>query len=142
LNASARCFLDTNILIYADSADEPAKQDAAVKLLKSLYLQGNAVISTQVLSEFSNAALKKLKLSTNTVRQRVAAYSRFETINVTPPIINAALDLYQTRSLSYYDALVVATAITAGCTTLYTEDMNNGERIDLIQLINPLKPQT
>jgi predicted nucleic acid-binding protein len=140
LNASARCFLDTNILIYADSADETSKQDAAVKLLKTLYLQGNAVISTQVLSEFSNAALKKLKLSANTVRQRVAAYSRFETINVTPPIINAALDLYQTRSLSYYDALIVATAITAGCTTLYTEDMNNGERIDLIQLINPLKP--
>jgi predicted nucleic acid-binding protein len=140
LNASARCFLDTNILIYADSADEPAKQDAAVKLLKTLYLQGNAVISTQVLSEFSNAALKKLKLPADIVRQRVAAYSRFETINVTPPIINSALDLYQTRSLSYYDALIVATAITAGCTTLYTEDMNNGERIDLIQLINPLKP--
>jgi predicted nucleic acid-binding protein len=142
VSAGDRCFLDTNILIYADSADEPAKQDAAVKLLKTLYLQGNAVISTQVLSEFSNVALKKLKLSANTVRQRVAAYSRFETINVTPPIINAALDLYQTRSLSYYDALIVATAITAGCTTLYTEDMNNGERIDLIQLINPLKPQT
>jgi predicted nucleic acid-binding protein len=140
VNASGRFFLDTNILIYADSADEPVKQDAAVKLLKMLYLQGNAVISTQVLSEFSNAALKKLKLPANIVRQRLAAYSRFETINVTPSIINSALDIYQTRSLSYYDALIVATAITAGCTTLYTEDMNNGERIDQIQLINPLKP--
>jgi predicted nucleic acid-binding protein len=139
VSVSDRSFIDTNILIYADSADEPLKQDAAVRLLKRLYLQGNGVISTQVLTEFSNAALRKLKLPVNTIRQRLALYARFETVQVTPHIIDTALDIYETRSISYYDALIVAAAVTAGCITLYSEDMNNSERINQIQLVNPFK---
>ena len=58
-------------------------------------------------------------------------------MQVTPSITLAALDLHQTRSLSYYDALVVAAAQTSGCTVLYSEDMNAGELIGGVRIVNP-----
>ena len=58
-------------------------------------------------------------------------------VKVTPSITLAALDLHQTRSLSYYDALVVAAAQTSGCTVLYSEGMNADEVIGGVRIVNP-----
>jgi predicted nucleic acid-binding protein len=132
-----RSFIDTNLLVYADSPDEPHKQSIATQLLTALRLQGLGVISTQVLQEFANVGLNKLKLRHVTVRERLRFYRCFEVVQVTPEIIEAAVDLHQTRSVSYYDALVLASAKVAGCAVFYSEDMNGGETIDGVQLVNP-----
>ena len=133
----ARNFIDTNILVYAEASDEPAKQQAALALLKQLYETATGVLSTQVLQEYCNVALKKLKLSAGHIRAQLDLYEQFEIVQVTPAIIRAGLDLHQTRSLSFYDALIMASAQAASCNVLLSEDMNTGEIINGIRILNP-----
>lgn len=130
-------FIDSNILVYAEASDEPGKRYTALTLLRHLKLSGKGVISTQVLQEFANAALRKMGLDANHVRKQLGAHQQFEVVHVTPTIINAAVDLHQTRSLSFYDALIVQAAITSGCDTLYSEDLNTDEVINGVKIVNP-----
>jgi predicted nucleic acid-binding protein len=106
----ARAFIDTNVLIYTLSADEPAKQRAALALLGTLRANRQGVLSTQVLQEYANTSRKKLRRSTLDIRADLRAFATFEVVNVTPAIIDAALEVHHAHSLSFYDALVVATA--------------------------------
>ncbi len=132
-----RSFIDTNVLIYAEASDVPAKQRTALDLLKRLYEEALGVLSTQVLQEYCNVALKKLRLPVQHVRAQLDLYQQFEVIQVTPAIIQAGLDLHQTRSVAFYDAIIVASAQIAGCTVLWTEDMNAGESVGGLRIINP-----
>ena len=134
---AARSFIDTNVLIYAEASDAPAKQRAALDVLKQLYDEAQGVLSTQVLQEYCNVALKKLRLPTQHVRAQLELYEQFEVIQVTPAIIHAGLDLHQTRSVAFYDAIIVASAQTAGCDVLLSEDMNAGESVGGVRIINP-----
>jgi predicted nucleic acid-binding protein len=134
---AVRSFIDTNVLVYAQASDVPDKQRAALDLLKELYEQGLGVLSTQVLQEFCNVALKKLKLSERDLRLQLDLYEQFEVVQVTPTIIRAALDVRQTRSVSFFDAMVLASAHTAGCSVLWTEDMNAGEEVNGVRISNP-----
>ena len=133
----SRSFIDTNILIYAEASDEPAKRQAALALLKQLYESASGVLSTQVLQEYCNVALKKLKLPAAHIRAQLNLYEQFEVVQITPALIRAGLDLHQTRSISFYDAIVLASAQTAGCSDLFSEDFNAGEMFDGVRIINP-----
>ena len=134
---ASRSFIDTNVLVYAEASDEPAKQQAALLLLKRLYESASGVLSTQVLQEYCNVALKKLKLPAAHIRAQLDLYEQFEVVQVTPALIRAGLDLHQTRSVSFYDALVLASAETAGCSELFSEDFNTGEMVGGVRIINP-----
>ncbi len=132
-----RSFIDTNVLVYAEASDAPGKQQAALALLKQLYETGTGVLSTQVLQEYCNVAIKKLKLPVGHIRAQLDLYEQLEVVQVTPAIIRAGLDLHQTRSVSFYDALILASADAAGCNVLFSEDMNTGEVITGVRLLNP-----
>ena len=132
-----RSFVDTRIPVYAEATDEPRKQRQALSLLRGLFEDNCAVISTQVLQEYCNTALRKLCLPPSHVRDQLALFEQFEVVQITPALIHDALDLHQTRSLAFYDAVIVAAAVSSGCTTLYTEDMNGGERISQLRVTNP-----
>lgn len=132
-----RSFIDTNVLVYAEASDAPLKQRAALALLKSLYEQGLGVLSTQVLQEYCNVALKKLKLPAQYVRSQLDLYEQFEVVQVTPAIIHAGLDIHQTRSVSFFDAIVLASAHASGCNVIWTEDMNAGEVVNGVSISNP-----
>ena len=134
---ATRSFIDTNVLIYAEASDAPLKQQVALAILKRLYEDAQGVLSTQVLQEYCNVALKKLKLSAQHVRSQLEMYEQFEVIQVTPAIIHAGLDLHQTRSVSFFDAIILASANTAGCGVLYSEDMNAGEAMLGVRIVNP-----
>lgn len=137
--AKERCFIDTNLLIYADSGDEPVKQRIALSLLKQLRLNQTGVLSTQVLNEYCNVALNKLKLPHADIREQMQFWEQYEVVQVTPAIIHMGLDLHQTRHLSFFDALIVAAAKTSGCTVLYSEDMNAGEMVNGVRIVNPFR---
>ena len=137
--AKERCFIDTNVLVYADSGDEPVKQSIALTLLNQLRLNQKGVLSTQVLTEYCNVALNKLKLPHADIREQMQFWQQYEVVQVTPDIIHAGLDLHQTRSLGYFDALIVAAAKTSGCTVLYSEDMNAGEMVNGVRIVNPFR---
>lgn len=132
-----RAFIDTNVLVYAEASDLPAKQRAALDLLRRLYEQASGVLSTQVLQEYCNVALKKLRMPAQQLRARLDLYEQFEIVQVTPVIVRAGLDLHQTRSLGFYDALIVASAQTAGCNVLFSEDLNTGEKMGPVRIVNP-----
>ena len=134
---ATRSFVDTNVLIYAEVSDAPVKQRVALDLLKRLYDEALGVLSTQVLQEYCNVALKKLHLPARHVRAQLDLYGQFEVIQVTPAIIHAALDLHQTRSIAFYDAIIVATVQTAGCDVVFSEDMNTGESLAGVRIVNP-----
>lgn len=106
-------------------------------MLKQLYEEACGVLSTQVLQEYCNVALRKLKLSPQYIRAQLDLYEQFEVIQATPCIIRAGLDLQQTRRIAFYDAIVLATAQTAGCDLLLSEAMNTGETVGGVRIVNP-----
>ncbi len=107
---------------------------------RHLFESATGVLSTQVLKEYCNVALKKLKLPPEHIQAQLDRYELFEIVQVTPAIIRSGLQLHQIRSLAFYDALVLASAQAAGCTVLYSEDMNTGEVVGGVRIINPLLP--
>jgi predicted nucleic acid-binding protein len=134
---AVRSLLDTNLLVYADAADEPAKQRQALALITALRTDGSAVLSTQVLQEFVNVALRKLSLPQALIRERIAFYRRFEMVPASADVIAGALDLHVLHSLSFYDALIVQAAVVSGCQRVLSEDMQHGAVYGGVRIENP-----
>lgn len=132
-----RSLLDTNVLVYADAVDEPARQRRAIDLITQHRAAGEAVLCTQVLQEYVNVALRKLGLPPPLVRERLAFYRRFEVATTSPDLIVGALDLHVLHRLSFYDALIVQAALASGCQRVLTEDMQHGARYGAVQIVNP-----
>ena len=132
-----RCFIDTNVLVCADSTDEPRKQRIAIDLLRHLRFERLGVLSTQVLNEYIQVSLRKLGLSHAHIREQLHCYRQLEIAAVTPDTVDMALDLHQKHALNYWDALIVASAHIAGCSVLLTEDMGTGEILAGVKLVNP-----
>ncbi len=119
-------FFDSNVLVYTLAADDPR---AAVAV--TLLAQGGTV-SVQVLNEFANVAYRKMKLSWAEVSEALASLC----ILCAPPLPltvathEAALAIATRYQFSFYDALIVASALEADCTMLFSEDMQDGQVID------------
>jgi len=133
----ARSFIDTNILVYADDAFDSRKQQLALDLVVDLRARQEGVLSTQVLQEYFVTATRKLGLEAHIARQRVTQFGRFELIQPTLDMLLAAMDLQQSHSLSFWDALIVQTATAARCSVLYSEAMQAGARIGNVLIVNP-----
>jgi predicted nucleic acid-binding protein len=134
-----RSFPDTNILVYADAGDQAVKQRRALALITEHRLAGSAVISAQVLKEYTNVALRKLGLPAALVRERLGFYGRFDVVTTTSALISDALDLHALRGVSFYDALIVQAAIAGGCARLFSEDMQHGAVHAGVRIVNPFK---
>ena len=134
---AVRSLLDTNVLVYADSADEPIKQRRAIEVIRTHRAAGSAVLSTQVLQEFVSVALRKMRLPPNLVRERLAFYSRFDIVPASPTLLAGALDLHLLHGLSYYDALIVQAASASGCQQLLSEGMQHGATVAGVRIVNP-----
>lgn len=133
--AIARVFIDTNILVYL-LAREPGKSGIADSLLRDPARTRS--ISSQVLSEFANAARKKTSFSWLEIRYCIATFQ--ETCNIQPVTeadIETALTITATYRYSWFDSLIIAAALRSGATTLFTEDMQHGQVIGGLTLINP-----
>jgi predicted nucleic acid-binding protein len=128
-----KAFIDTNIVIYALGPDSPKTARAA-----QLFVQ-RPTISTQVLSETANIALRKLALpilETSKLLMTLESMCRVELI--APACLHRALDITGRYGFSWYDSLIIATALEAGCDTLYSEDMQNGQVIEgALTVTNP-----
>lgn len=132
-----RSLLDTNILVYADAADDAVKQRHAIELITALRAAGTAVLSTQVLQEYVNVALRKLRLPHALIRERIAFYRRFDMVPASAELIAGALDLHVLHGLSFYDALIVRAAVVSGCQRLLSEDMQHGAIFGAVRIENP-----
>ena len=122
--SAAEAFFDTNVLLYLLSADV-AKADQAEALLA-----GGGVISVQVLNEFAAVATRKLALSWAEVRavlSPIRAVCRVEAVTIQTH--ERGLALAERHRFPIYDAMIVASALLAGCGTLYSEDLQHGQRL-------------
>lgn len=130
---SGKAFIDTNIVVYLYSGDEPEKKATALALIE----HSNSVISTQVLSELANTLSRKFALPYDVVVEAVAEVRDACTvIPVMPDTIVLALALAQKYRYSYYDSLILAAALSAGCDMLATEDMQHGQIIENVLTIH------
>ncbi|MDB9404036.1 PIN domain-containing protein [Microcystis sp. CS-574] len=130
-----KVFIDTNVLIYGYSEDEPDKQQRAIDCVRS----GEAWISTQVLNETINVLKRKFSLSYSQIRDAVQELSEgFPIILVSVNTIEMALNLAERYQYSYFDSLILASALEAGCQILYSEDLQDGQRIEnQLTIVNP-----
>ena len=131
--SAAEAFYDTNILLYLLSADVNKADRAEILLAQG----GN--ISVQVLNEFAAVAIRKLGLSWAEVRETLDVVRSVCSIHpVTIETHDRAFAVAERYGLNFYDALIVAAALLAGCSTLYSEDMQAGQKIDgSLRILNP-----
>ncbi len=143
---TAKAFVDTNIYIYAltqsqDPTDE-SKRIIALSVFETLIQSQTIVTSTQVLNEFHSNLVKKFKLEDSAAFN--IALQNILPISLIAPIgfqtYHAAYHLRSEYSLSFWDSLIVASALENNCTTLYSEDMQHRQDIEnQLLIINPFK---
>jgi predicted nucleic acid-binding protein len=134
---TSRTLFDTNILVYSDDPRDPGKQQIALNLIKMHLRMRTGVVSLQVLQEYFVSATRKLKLDAELAKRRMEVFARFQ---VAEPVLNdilAAIDLHRLNGFSYYDALVLRMAKEAGCRILLSEDMQHGQVVDGVRIVNP-----
>jgi predicted nucleic acid-binding protein len=134
---TSRSFLDTNILVYSDDPRNPAKQAKALDLITNHLRQRTGVVSLQVLQEYFVSATGKLKLDAELAKRRVEVFARFSVVEPTVGDILAAIDLHRLHSISLWDSLILRCAKQSGCRVLLTEDMQHGQVIDGVRIVNP-----
>ena len=132
-------FLDTNVLIYSIDGKDPAKQVVARDIVVSAVRGGGFLISAQVLNEFSNIALLKLKLSVEEVRKFVSFFSRIGVVPLKSRWTDAALLLKQIYETQFFDSLLLVAAQENGCDEILTEDLNDGQMYGSVKAVNPFK---
>ena len=132
-------FLDTNVLIYSIDGKDPAKQVVAREIVVSAVRGAGFLISAQVLNEFSNIALLKLKLSVEEVRKFVSFFSRIGVVSLESRWTDAALLLKQRYETQFFDSLLLAAAQENGCDEILTEDRNDGQMYGSVKAVNPFK---
>lgn len=135
---SGRTFLDTNILVYAVDEDDATRRDACRKVIASTAADGSGVISTQVMQEFYVAATRKLGMPPLAAKGVLKTFAVFEIVHVSPELIQGAIDCSVLNTLSFRDALIVASAASAGCARVLTEDLNAGQTVLGVAIENPL----
>ncbi|HEV7378565.1 MAG TPA: PIN domain-containing protein [Dyadobacter sp.] len=130
------CFLDTNIILYCYAQDEPFKQTLALKVASNR----DTFISTQVIQETCNILRKKVKLSWEDLNLVVyEIVSNNHLIEVKLSTIKNALKIAERFKLQWFDSVIIASALEANCSTLYSEDLQDGFRIDDLVIQNPFK---
>jgi predicted nucleic acid-binding protein len=135
---TGRAFFDTNVLIYSLDAKDPRGRRA-----EQLLLEGG-VVSVQVLNEFSDVARRKIRMSWDDVRQALREIQFFcsEPVPITMDTHNRALIIAERHDIRIYDALILASALGTNCTTLYTEDLHDGQVIDgKMTIRNPFRSE-
>jgi predicted nucleic acid-binding protein len=138
---SDKCFVDTNILVYAHDRTAGVKHDRARRLMEELWRTGTGVVSTQVLQEFCVSVRRKAArpLDPAAIREIVADYLAWEVVTNTGQSVLEALELEKRYRISFWDALVIHAAESAGADILYTEDLSDGQLYGAVRVVNPLR---
>jgi predicted nucleic acid-binding protein len=134
-------FVDSNVLIYAHDRDAGPKRELAMALLGRLWTERTGILSVQVLQEFFVTVTRKLQtpLARAQAREVVRAYAPWVMSPTTPETILRATELSEAARIDFWDALIVAAAEQSGAETLYSEDLNHGQVIAGVRVLNPLR---
>ena len=139
---TARTFVDSNILIYAHDLDAGMRQQRAADYLDRLWLDNTGRLSTQVLQEFYVNVTQKIRspLSKPTAREVVQDYESWVQSYITTSTVVRASEISEIWQISFWDGLILAAADEAGASELLSEDMNHGQLVAGIRIVNPFVP--
>ena len=135
--SAERWFVDTNVLVYLFDGDSPDKQAKARRILEAN--ANRIVLSTQVLGEFYVTVTRKLArpLATGPAAEAVNGLCAFPVRPLAAGLVRAAVRRSASSRLSYWDALIVESAMEAGAVVLLTEDLQDGRTFDALRVVNP-----
>jgi predicted nucleic acid-binding protein len=137
--SAAEFFLDTNVLVYTFDQTAPVKQAKAQALLEQALL-GEGCISFQVIQEFLNLALRKFDPPMSEAQAHRYLKTILEPLCMVYagiPLYQKALDIRQRWHFSFYDAVIIAAALDAGCSILYSEDLQHQQQVEALTILNP-----
>jgi predicted nucleic acid-binding protein len=139
---TARTFVDSNILIYAYDVDAGKRHEQSVECLDRLWKDQTGRLSTQVLQEFYVTVTQKIKTPLIRARARnvVRNYTRWVQSLITSATVIRASEISEIWQISFWDGLILAAADEAGASELLSEDMNHGQLVAGIRIVNPFVP--
>lgn len=142
-----RFFLDTNVFVYTFDASSPAKRAIAEELVERALTTGEGLVSSQVVQEFLNVSGTKFAdpLTVDDRRRYVdRVLAPLCEVFAGPRLWERALDVQDRYRYGFYDSLIIAGALEAGCGVLLTEDLQAGQRIGSLEIVDPfaLEAQT
>lgn len=139
MNADLEGFIDSNVLVYAVSQDEPEKQGKAREIVARGFTEGCFAISTQVMVEvYVNITRKaRIGLPSRQASEYVRAFAEWPVVEMTPELVLAALGLAQRSQISPWDAAILEAARHAGCKRVLSEDLGDGQAYGGITVENP-----
>lgn len=134
-----KTFVDTNVLVYAYDRGAGEKHERARALVETLWENGTGAISVQVLQELYVNIRRKARrpVSSDTARALVEDYLAWNPVVNDGALLVAALGIERRYRISFWDAMIVAAADRAGAETLSSEDFNDGQKFDRVQVANP-----
>ena len=139
---SDRFFLDTNIFVYSFDESAPEKARRAFDLIRRAIEKRQGIVSYQVVQEFFNVALRRFDepmSSTDAEQYLSTTFQPLLRVQSSHDLYSRALRLAARYSLSWYDSLIVASAIEGRCGVLYSEDFQHGQRFNELRIENPFR---
>jgi len=135
-NQTPLCFIDTNVWLYAFIPSQNPNKSAKAK---AIIQQSDIIISSQVINEICINLIKKAQFDEPSIRQLIISfYNRYNVVVIDSSTLLKASELRENLSLSYWDSLIVSSALLGGAEILYTEDMSDGQVIEgSLTIINP-----
>lgn len=136
---NGRCFVDTNILVYAHDRTARMKHHQARELTQTLWSSGLAVISTQVLQELYTSLRRKSEspLPIHEAELILRDYLEWDVVVNTPQSVLDAIALEKRYRISFWDGLILQAALRAKATIVYTEDLSHGQSYESLRVVNP-----
>ena len=137
---AASNFLDTNIFIYQLDGADPRKQSIADGLVRDALRTHDGCISYQVVQECLNVISSKARVPLSSQQAQTyldAVLAPLVQVGSSMDLYRRALDLRARWQFSFYDSLIVAAALTAGCTRLLSEDLQHGQKLEQLIIVNP-----
>jgi len=134
-----RAFVDTNLWVYRLDRRDPEKSAFVRDWLRKLAQEHEIVVSTQVLIELRSVLTGKLKpaFSWRDTQDALEALAAFDVVSANSNLVLDAHALADAEKIAWFDALIVEAAIRSGCTRLFTEDLNHGQKLGKLMIINP-----
>lgn len=135
-----KVFIDTNILVYAYDDTSGDKYTRALGVIEELWMSGMGVISTQVLQEFYVSVTRKISNPVGLAKAKeiVEDYLKWSTVIINGRIILSAIDVQREYKYSFWDSLIIASALDGGALILLTEDLTHGHIVKDLEIKNPL----
>ena len=136
-----RTFVDTNILVYAYDSESEAKHERARDSIRSLWTEGNGVVSTQVLQEFYVTVTRKIPvpLAAHLARDIISTYRAWPVHQPAIDELLAASELGSDHGFSFWDSLMLVSAHRSGATSVLTEDLHHGQLVLGMVITNPFR---